>query len=75
MIPRSVGRPKQCPDAVVGVVVAMRLNGMSLSEIANAMNVACDKTPSGRDIWNRGIVFDLLHTKHAKEYIERAVSL
>lgn len=74
MIPRSVGRPKQCPDAVVRVVVSMRLDEMSLSEIANAMNVAGHKTPGGYDIWNRRIVFDLLHTKHAQEYMERAVS-
>jgi hypothetical protein len=48
---------------------------MSLSEIADAMNVAGHQTPGGLNTWNRRIVFDLLHTKHAKEYIERAVSL
>jgi hypothetical protein len=47
---------------------------MSLSEIANAMNAAGHETPGGHDIWNRRIVFDLLHTKHAQEYMERAVS-
>ena len=48
---------------------------MSLTEIADAMNVAGQKTPSGRNIWNRRIVFDLLHTKHAQQYMERAASI
>jgi hypothetical protein len=74
VIPRSVGRPKQCPDAVVRIVVSMSLDKMSLSEIANAMNAVGYKTPGGHDIWNRRIVFDLLHTKHAQEYMECAVS-
>jgi hypothetical protein len=75
VIPRSVGRPKQCPDIIVGVVISMNLDGRSLSEIARAMNVAGYKTPGGRDAWNRRIVFDLLHTKHAQEYIERVMCL
>jgi hypothetical protein len=34
------------------------------------MNIAGYKTPSGRDVWNRRIVFDLLHTRHVQEYME-----
>jgi hypothetical protein len=68
------GRPKQCPDAVVIVVVSMRLSGMSLSKIAMAMSIAGYKTPSGRDSWNRHIVFDLLHTRHVQEYMKRGLN-
>lgn len=56
------------------VVVSLRLEKLSLSEIADAMNTAQYKTPSGLDVWNRHIVFDLLHTRHAQEYMKVANS-
>jgi hypothetical protein len=52
----------------------MRLSGMSLSKIAMAMSIAGYKTPSGRDSWNRHIVFDLLHTRHVQEYMKRGLN-
>ena len=67
---RLTGRPRQCPEVVVRIVVFLKLDGLSLSEIAGAMNIAGYKTPSGRDVWNRRIVFDLLHTRHVQEYME-----
>jgi len=53
----------------------MNLDGISLSRIAKAMNVAGYKTPSGRDMWNRRIVFDLLHTRHVQEYMKHCANL
>jgi hypothetical protein len=44
---------------------------MSLSKIARAMNLAGYKTPGGRDSWSRHMVFDLLHTRHVQEFIQR----
>jgi hypothetical protein len=52
----------------------MRLSGMSLAQIAVAMNVAGCRTPSGREVWNRSIVFDLLHTRHVQECLEHVAN-
>lgn len=71
MTPQGSGRPKQCPDMIVKAVVGLSLAGQSLAAIASAMNSAGYRTPSGREMWNRRIVFDLLHTRHAQQYLER----
>jgi hypothetical protein len=71
MTPQMGGRPKQVPDMIVKTVVNMRLAGQSLAAIASAMNAAGYRTPSGRELWNRRMVFDLLHTRHVQQYLER----
>ena len=70
MISRLAGRPRQCPETVVRTVVSLQRNGLSLAEIAGAMNSAGYKTPGGRDVWSRYMVFGLLHTRHVQQYIE-----
>jgi hypothetical protein len=60
---------------IVKTVVNMSLAGQSLAAIANAMNTAGHRTPSGLEVWNRRIVFDLLHTRHVQQYLERITGL
>ena len=73
MTPQVGGRPKQCPDMIVKTVVGMSLTGQSLTAIASAMNAAGYRTPGGREVWNRRMVFDLLHTRHVQQYLERVI--
>jgi hypothetical protein len=60
--PRKAGRPRQCPDAVLKLVVERRLSGALLREIAAELNAAGVVTPGGRPVWLPIHVSRLLRT-------------
>lgn len=67
---RPVGRPPLCSDEVRAAIVRLRQEGKSLREIATYLNGAGYKTPSGKDVWSRNMVHDLLSTRHVREYAD-----
>jgi hypothetical protein len=68
VIPRArLGRPRQCPDEVVYLVVTMRRGGALLREIADAMNRAGRPTADGRPHWRPAHVWNLLQTWGARQ--------
>lgn len=71
---RRPGRPPCCPPDVLGQVVALRQQGLSLAAISARLNRECVPTPGGAQQWTKNRVDDLLHTRHAREYIARTMA-
>jgi hypothetical protein len=44
----NVGRPRRCPDEVLIMVVALRLDGLTLEAMSRQLNDAGAPTPRGR---------------------------
>jgi hypothetical protein len=65
------GRPPVCSEAVRRRVVELRIEGLSLQGISDAMNEAGCPTPSGRKVWSRYTVHRLLWSKHVSEYMDK----
>jgi len=68
---RRRGRPRQCPDAVLHRVLAMRREGMSYQSICDILNADEVPTPAGKSRWWRSHVSRLLHTRSAQELQDR----
>lgn len=64
---RRPGRPSQCPDKVLCLVLIMRRAGLSLREISDALNCAGLLTPAGGQRWWHSHVDRLLRTRAAGE--------
>jgi hypothetical protein len=66
---RRPGRPPCCPLEVLAKVVMLRRQGLSLTAISASLNQEDVPTPGGAQLWTKNRVDDLLHTRHAREYI------
>lgn len=67
---RRVGRPRQCPDDVLRLVVEMRASGSTLWSIANHLNAEGRPTPCGKGLWHAIHVSRLLKTRSAVELMD-----
>jgi len=66
-----LGRPRRCPDAVLARVVALRRTGVTLTDIAEALNTDGVLTPGGGHRWYPGHVWRLLRTQDAQQLLRR----
>lgn len=61
----SRGRPRQCPDAVVAKIVALRRDGLREREICDELNAGGISTPGGGSHWTPAHVSRQLHSRAA----------
>jgi hypothetical protein len=64
------GRPPLCSDDLRRLVIQLHRDGRSLRAISKHMNQLGHPTPSGKSVWTHGMVFDLLATRHVREFLE-----
>lgn len=67
--PRRPGRPPACPPEVRHRVATLHLEGLSLAAISDRLNNDQVPTLANAKRWNKNRVFDLLRSRHVKEYI------
>lgn len=65
------GRPPCCPPEVLAEVIRLRLEGVSLAGIGATLNTDGVPTPSSRPRWTKSHVDRLLHTRYAREFMNR----
>lgn len=65
-----LGRRRQCPDAVLHLVVSLKVRGAGPTEIARILNSRGELTPAGSDHWYPSHVCRLLQTQDARRLIE-----
>ena len=61
------GRRPECPDEVRILILVLRKRGLSLSEIAEALNSANIPTPRNAPHWAKKNVDDVIHTRRTRE--------
>ena len=66
-----LGRPRQCSDDVLALVVDLAARGVGPTAIADALNARRAPTPGGRVKWWPSYVFRLLQTQDARRLLER----
>jgi hypothetical protein len=71
---RPLGRPRQCPDEVLLLVVTRRVDGALLREIAVELNAAGVLTPGGKALWLEIHVSRLLRTDGGKAITSAVVA-
>jgi hypothetical protein len=69
-----LGGPRSCPDEVLARIVACRMEGEKLVDIASALNADAVPTPGGGLQWYPSHLSRLLRTQDAQLQFTRAES-
>ena len=71
---RRRGRPPSCSRELALRVIALRRQGLTLTQICIALNARGIPTPTGRAPWQKSHINRLLHTQHVQDIIKEGAA-